>query len=719
MSQRTPDRLLQLIDFERLLQDRQFAPPFLDASRAVTGRKDEGHLGFQQELCRWVNKGPVEIDVENGQVEHVPRFQELQRFLQTGRFGYRLIAEGGEHVDGRQSHQKLVLDDQGLELVYSRLRHQMVCTGSRFKHQSLWPGKCFMKSGDKLIPAPREADLQVRQFAGRSFSTRLVLLALGTAIILPLLLFAVILSFRYAQYESGRAEQLARQLASNIGLVVDAELDRRLGILRGLAASQALATGDYARFDAEARRALPDSETIILLRDLGERQILNTQVPYGRPLPPAIALSAKELDVFRAGRPYVSDVYKSPITGETRYAVAMPISLNGGVAFLLSLTAPATRIRDLLIMATPPGWVSAVGDRKGTYIARSERHDEVTGRPGAKPYLEKAVGRSGAFWSTNLWGTPLLAGYFNSELSGWLIAANVPEAVVFAPFRRSLLMIGLAGASALAFSILGAYLIGRSFTAATARLTHQARALGEGRTVAPFRTRMSDLGLVGDALASASAAINRREKERELLINELNHRVKNTLATVQSIAMNTLKNPPLEEARQSFSSRLLALSRIHDILTQQNWSGAELKDIIADLRSGFGGDERIEASGPGIWLPPNVAMAMSLTLNELATNAAKYGALSGESGSVQIRWRVELREAAQMLIFDWQERHGPAVSPPTRKGFGLRLIESAFAGHGGKAEVNFGPEGLSCRIEIPAPVFRRSPDEAVGLYHGA
>ena len=537
----------------------------------------------------------------------------------------------------------------------------------------------------------------------RRFSTPFLLLALGASIIIPLVAFALIVLLQYANFESRRAEQLAERLASNIALVVDAELDRGLAILRGLSASNSLASEDFARLHSEARRALAGSDAVILLRDLETRQIFNTEVPFGTELPPAIKLTDAELEVFRAGRPFVSNVYASPLSGETRYAVALPIQRNGQTELLLSLTAPASRLRDILEKATPPNWISAVGDRRGYYIARSERHDEVTGKPGVKAYLDKAVGKSGSFREENQYGLALLAGYTHSNLSGWLIAANVPLAVIAAPFRRSMMLVGAGGLLALALSIIAAYVIGRAFTGTTARLTEQATALGDGTGVRPFGTPIADLGLVGDALVKASTAIAQREKERELLTNELNHRVKNTLASVQSLAMNTFKDVPLDRARDAFIARLVALAGIHDILTTQNWTGAELHDIVGSLRRGFGGERHIFANGPRIWLHPNVAMAMALSLNELSTNAAKYGALSVAEGRIRIAWQVEGENAGNPLVLEWQEDGGPPVKTPRRRGFGLRLIETALEGsEGGKAEVVFEASGVRCRISVPS-----------------
>jgi PAS domain S-box-containing protein len=188
------------------------------------------------------------------------------------------------------------------------------------------------------------------------------------------------------------------------------------------------------------------------------------------------------------------------------------------------------------------------------------------------------------------------------------------------------------------------------------------------------------------------------EERQRLLINELNHRVKNTLASVQAIAFQTLRGDvPLAEARALFEARLMALSRAHNLLTEQNWGGAALEAVVREAIAPLGGEEgRFRLSGEPLWLTPRAALALALALHELGTNAAKYGALSTESGRVSIAWR----EAGPRLLIDWKEEGGPAVSRPSRRGFGTRLIEQGLAGDlQGSARLLFEPDGLRCTIE--------------------
>jgi two-component sensor histidine kinase len=202
------------------------------------------------------------------------------------------------------------------------------------------------------------------------------------------------------------------------------------------------------------------------------------------------------------------------------------------------------------------------------------------------------------------------------------------------------------------------------------------------------------------------------EEHQRLLINELNHRVKNNLATVQAIAFQTLKGDiPLVEAKARFEARLMALSRAHNLLTDQNWGGASLERVVRDSTEHLSAEqERFALSGPPVWIAPRAALALALALHELGTNAAKYGALSGERGGVSISWR---ESAEGRLVLEWKEAGGPPVAAPARRGFGSRLIEQGLAGDlGGTARLEFEPDGLRCTIDAALDAMRA--EEAFG-----
>lgn len=195
------------------------------------------------------------------------------------------------------------------------------------------------------------------------------------------------------------------------------------------------------------------------------------------------------------------------------------------------------------------------------------------------------------------------------------------------------------------------------------------------------------------------------EQQQQLLINELNHRVKNTLATIQSIGAQTLHSGKApNEIFQAFESRLVSLSEAHNLLTQKSWEGAEVADIVARAARPFECPDYkvIEAHGPSVWLKSESALGLAMALHELATNAVKHGALSLTEGRVSVRWSYDPATCAFQL--DWTETGGPAVASPSRRGFGLRLVERALAGEtASRTQLSFHREGLHCRITATLP----------------
>ena len=199
----------------------------------------------------------------------------------------------------------------------------------------------------------------------------------------------------------------------------------------------------------------------------------------------------------------------------------------------------------------------------------------------------------------------------------------------------------------------------------------------------------------------------RAEAHREILVRELNHRVKNTLATVNAIASQTLGGAKsLAEAQLAFQSRLLALARAHDLLIQGNFSGTDLASVIAAMIEPHeGGENRLRMEGPLVPLTAGTALSFSLALHELCTNAAKYGALSTPDGHVEIVWKVTGAAADRRLKLRWTESGGPPVTPPALKGFGSRLIEQALAMElGGEVCIHYEPAGVVCLIDAPLPL---------------
>jgi two-component sensor histidine kinase len=194
-------------------------------------------------------------------------------------------------------------------------------------------------------------------------------------------------------------------------------------------------------------------------------------------------------------------------------------------------------------------------------------------------------------------------------------------------------------------------------------------------------------------------------KDRDLLIDELNHRVKNTLTTVQSIASQTLRNAPdLDHASSAIESRLIALSQVHNVLTDRSWADVGLHDIVAQAVAPYRsrGEDRIHVQGPPIQIPPRMALALAMALQELATNAVKYGALSNGTGHIRVHWHLNGASPPDRLHLRWEETGGPPVHEPARRGFGTRLIERSLAHDlDGEVRIEFAPGGILCSVDAP------------------
>lgn len=304
-------------------------------------------------------------------------------------------------------------------------------------------------------------------------------------------------------------------------------------------------------------------------------------------------------------------------------------------------------------------------------------------------------------------------------LSGLSVAVGQDRAVAFADVNaatwRGVILI-LTGAI---LAVISTLLIGRELIRRPVeRLLASAAALQGGDLGA--RTGVSDrseFGKLGQAFDAMAAALQQNERslrseiarshalqERQTtMLHELNHRVKNTLATVQSLARQSRGG---EAQTAQLEARILALSKTHDLLTREDWTGAPLREVLENELSPYRRSaDHIILDGPDVALPPRYVLALGMTVHELTTNAAKYGALSTTTGEIRVTWWLVRRENdAEQLCLEWHERYGPRVEVPTRRGFGTRLIAGGIQRElCGEVRLDFDPDGLRCRLSVPLP----------------
>jgi len=222
----------------------------------------------------------------------------------------------------------------------------------------------------------------------------------------------------------------------------------------------------------------------------------------------------------------------------------------------------------------------------------------------------------------------------------------------------------------------------------------------------PFPTPLHDAS--GKLIGAVNMLVDitervKAESRQKAMVDELNHRVKNTLTTVQSLAAQTIRGDGIsEEIRAAFEGRLLALSKLHNRLSDAHWEHADLQSVLEDILAPYREESgRVYFEGPAVDLAPNTAVTMALVMHELATNAAKYGCLSVPTGMLAVSWKL-LGGSERRVRIAWRESGGPEVTPPTRTGFGSRLLQRSLSNElKGSAEISYEPTGVRCSMEIP------------------
>jgi two-component sensor histidine kinase len=339
---------------------------------------------------------------------------------------------------------------------------------------------------------------------------------------------------------------------------------------------------------------------------------------------------------------------------------------------------------------------------------------------GAKSATAGTRGSSVETWPDGreyLSGFTRTAGYRDYPGLGWSVLVRQDADTAFAPISATQQRI--AGWGALVALLIGilawfaAELVARPLRV----LAGSAQALGRGEPIRVPEHAPSEVGQVADAMAAASRELAEKDRQQTLLINELNHRVKNTLATVQTMARLTARSAPDHEAyKASLEARILALSKTHNLLTEAAWETVSLRDVLRAELGPYddGSGSRIVLDGPPVPLAPRVAVALGMAAHELTTNAAKHGSLCAPEGRVRVRWEVTANQDGTHLHLSWKETGGPAVRQPSRTGFGSRLLQQGIARDlDGETHLDFAVEGLGCRMLVSLDEFQvaRAPSE--------
>jgi two-component sensor histidine kinase len=499
-----------------------------------------------------------------------------------------------------------------------------------------------------LLPVPKS-----------SLRLRLGLLVAGT--LLPLILFAV--GVVYLNHMRAREQGFDRvmQVVRNMRLVLDTEMQGVTLALDVLAGTQALQRGDFDGFRRNTEAFLkkyPGQAISLASRD--GRQLLNTGVPSGTPLPPRQNRDSID-QVFSTGKPAFSNLFIGSVTRSRIVTISVPVFRDGQVIYEMSFNVPLGLFQRIITQQQPSsGWTMSIFDHNGVNFARVPNPEQTIGQSASSTLLPSLMSGDdeGKLYTVSREGTELITAFTRSPLTGWKIAAGTPVAALTAPLWRELAITASIGTILL--------VIGLFFAVGMA-------------------TRIA-----------------RGEMLHDLLINELNHRVKNTLATVQSIASQTLRRSDnAAEAIDKFSARLVSLGRTHNVLSEEKWESAQVRELVDGTLAPYASQDgaRIHAAGPDLRLAPRTALTVAMALHELATNAAKYGALSNDRGQVFVDWSTA--DATGQFRLIWREVGGPPVAAPARSGFGSKLIERGPEQIGGSATLEFRLDGVVCTLLCP------------------
>jgi PAS domain S-box-containing protein len=648
-----------------------------------------------------------------------------------------------------------------------------------------------------------------------------LLVLLGSAIVAPLLLFGAYAGFRTADAQLRQVRENLVIEARTLSASVDREIKGEIERLQALAASLSLREGNFAEFQRQAEVALglPQSGNIVLI-DRNMRQLVNTHVPFGEPLPKAV-IPIPIAKALATDKPQVTDLFMVPIVNQLLIGIIVPVEINGETRYIVGRTPDQHALEHLVAGdELPTGWYSVVSDAAHHIISLPKHEGFSIGKELPLAQWHR-TGADGVFEFIDSEGQPSLEASATSELTGWETAVWAPKALLEAPVRAHWQTLGATALLAFALVVGLALWLGRIIARSVEFAAQAAVASDNGGPLLPSPTpvaevnaMMGELREITDLLRESEATFRamfevssvgkvevepnsgrflrvnaamcrfvgyseaellartvfdithpedrprasevlrcmvtgelavfdmekryirkdgnvvwgrvtaniirdssgqplrdtavvqdmterkQREEQLQLLMREVNHRVKNMLSVVDAIAHQTAaKNP--EDFVERFSDRIQALSANQDLLVRSDWIGVQIEDLVRAQLAPFADliGSRIVVCGPRQRLNAASAQAIGLALHELATNAGKYGALSTDKGRVDISWGI----AGDTFTMGWIERDGPRVSRPERHGFGTIVIKAmAERSLDGTVDLDYPPSGVTWRLTCPA-----------------
>jgi two-component sensor histidine kinase len=556
----------------------------------------------------------------------------------------------------------------------------------------------------------------------RPYGLKAHLLALFVALLIPALGLGAVVAWRAVEaYRQGFATRL-EWTARALGLAVNQEIAGLEALLNGLATTRLLDEGateaDLALFHARAREVAAPLETWVVVTGPGPdfRNQVHTLVPAGTLLPGGLMLPAEDAPlprVFATGRTAVGGVIRGRTSGRPVSFIFVPVLRDGRVVRALGMALDPARLAVLLQgQGLSGGAYASVVDSEGHVAARSRDHERFVGRAAPEWFRQATAERqSGFLRGPGLEGDELVLGVAPIPIApGWVVAVTEPWANYAASWWRPLAVLILGGLVVIGGGALMALGLARRLTRAVAELALDARnlALAEEGAGPPHAARPSGvteldalrLGLQAAAAELRARAQDKREAEdrRTYLMREVDHRAKNALAVALALVRLAPRDLPPEDFVAAVEGRISAMARAHSVLASQAWNGAEVAAVVEGELAPYAG--RYRSEGPPAWLAAEAVQPLAMLLHELATNAARHGALASLEGRIAVAWSFAGDGGLRLI---WSEEGGrPPPREPAGRGFGSRLIKQlAERQLGGWIERDWSPSGLRLSLALP------------------
>lgn len=503
--------------------------------------------------------------------------------------------------------------------------------------------------------------------------------------------------------------------AQALALAADREIDAYRATMATLAASSALdgSVPALATFEVEARRVSAALSTSIILLDAGSmRQIFNTALPPGEP---AGRISAADFRaVAETGKPLVTDLVIGAVAKRPVIGVAVPVERNGHIPFVLAARLQPERIARLLEGQSSRGMgFDVLVDASQRVVARSREHETYVGRKAPEWFTTGTAGRAAGFLEgISISEQRVVLGFARlSSVPGWIVGSIEMRSNYVASWRQPLELLTLGGGLIVLLGALFAVWLSRHLIRPVTALASDAQAFAVGggdralRPAAPasgvaeFEALRRGLIAADEALRTRDLAKRQADERQALLMREVDHRAKNALAVALSLAQLAPRAVPPDQFAAVLVGRIAAMARAHSLLSKAAWSGGGVEAIAEGELAPYAG--RAVLAGPAANLVAEAVQPMAMLLHELATNAAKHGALSGPEGRVSLSW--SFAEADGGMRFVWTESGGPPLAgEPQNLSFGSRLIAQLVERQlGGTIEFDWQAGGLRVSFTVP------------------